>query len=196
MRRLVLGELERAVEQGLVRQHLRALDPARRGQHDAWARIVDPQRELVRREAAEDDRVDRAEPRAGEHRHDGLGDHRHVDDDAVAVVDAEVAQRAGEPGDLVAQLAVGEDLHGVRDRAVVDQRGLVRAPAVGVTVERVVARVELTAGEPAVERRRIPSRTRAGGVIQSIAAAASPQKPSGSSRLRRWASAWVDIRSR
>ena len=117
--------------------------------------VVDPQRELVRGEPAEDDRVDRAQPRAREHRHHGLGDHRHVDDDAVAVVHAEIAQRAGEPRDLLAQLGVREDGDRLGHRAVMDQRGLVRAPSVGVAVERVVARVQLTAGEPAVERRGV-----------------------------------------
>ena len=36
---------------------------------------------------------------------DGLGHHRHVEDDAVAALDAEVAQGARQPRDLVAQLA-------------------------------------------------------------------------------------------
>ena len=40
---------------------------------------------------------------------DRLGHHRQVEDDAVAALDAEAAQRAGEPRDLVAQLAVGVD---------------------------------------------------------------------------------------
>ena len=38
----------------------------------------------------------------------GLGDHRHVDDDPVALADALRGERAGEARDLVAQLAVGE----------------------------------------------------------------------------------------
>ena len=45
---------------------------------------------------------------------DGLGHHRHVDDDAVAAADAPPDQHAGEPGHLVAQLAVGERAHASR----------------------------------------------------------------------------------
>ena len=41
----------------------------------------------VRREAAEDDVVRRADARAGEHRHGDLGDHRQVDPDDVARLD-------------------------------------------------------------------------------------------------------------
>ena len=39
----------------------------------------------LRGEAAEDDVVRRADPRAGEHRDDDLGDHRQVDPDDVAL---------------------------------------------------------------------------------------------------------------
>src|SRR6188508_529170 len=42
----------------------------------------------VRREAAEDHRVDRADARAGEDGVGGLEDHRQVDGDAVALLDA------------------------------------------------------------------------------------------------------------
>jgi hypothetical protein len=50
---------------------------------------------------AKDDRVDGAQPRAGQHRLQRLGDHRHVDDDAVALFDALGAQGAGQRRDAV-----------------------------------------------------------------------------------------------
>jgi hypothetical protein len=108
----------------------------------------------VRRKAAEHDRVDSSEPGAGEHRDHGLGNHRHVDDDAVAALDALRRERAGEARHLVAQLAVGVHRLGVRHRRVVDQRELVAAAAFDVTVERVVAAVQASAYEPTVEGRR------------------------------------------
>ena len=46
------------------------------------------------REAAEHDRMDRADARAGEHREQRLGHHRHVEDDAVALGDAESCSMA------------------------------------------------------------------------------------------------------
>ena len=115
--------------------------------------IVDPRRQLLRREAAEDHRVHRAEPRAGEHARRPLREPRHVDDDAVALADAMRAQRAGQLCDLIAQLEVRVAAHGARDGAVVDERALFAAAALDVAVDGVVARVEHAAGEPADERR-------------------------------------------
>jgi hypothetical protein len=58
----------------------------------------------VGREAAEDDRMDRADARAGQHRIGRLGDHRHVDGDAVALLDAVLLQHVGEAADMLVQL--------------------------------------------------------------------------------------------
>jgi hypothetical protein len=56
----------------------------------------------LRGEAAEHDRVDGAEARAGEHGDGGLRHHRHVDHDAVALADAEIAQHAGQRATFLA----------------------------------------------------------------------------------------------
>ena len=107
----------------------------------------------MRRKAAEHDRVNRPEPCAREHAEHGLRDHRHVDDDAVALPHAERRERTGEPRHPVEELRVGKRLDSAGDRAVVDERRLVGSSARHVAVERVVARVQLAAGEPAVEGR-------------------------------------------
>ena len=60
----------------------------------------------ARREAAEDDVVDRADARAREHRHGDLGDHRQEDPDDVALADAVVLQRVGELLDVAEQVGV------------------------------------------------------------------------------------------
>ncbi len=71
--RRVRGLLQRRVEQRLVRDRARALEPAGGRDDDARSGVVDAHGELVRREAAEHDRVDRAQARAGQHRHQRLG---------------------------------------------------------------------------------------------------------------------------
>ena len=151
-RRIRLDHLDRRVEQRLVCDHPPRLDPAGRGDDHLRPSVLDAGRELVRGEAAEDDGVDRADARAREHRDHRLGDHRHVDDDAVASLDSLGRERAREARDGVAQLAVGEGCGGVGDGRVVDERELVGAAVLDVPVERVVARVQPAAGEPAEER--------------------------------------------
>src|SRR5262245_24441983 len=148
---LVLGQLDRAIEQRLVGDHAVDLDAARGREDQLGLGVVDTLGQLTRREAAEDHRMDRAEPRAREHRHDGLGHHRHIDDHAVALLDSLASQHAGAERHRVPELAVGIRAYRAGDRAVVHERALLAAPAVHVQVERVVARVQLAAGEPAVE---------------------------------------------
>ena len=111
------------------------------------------------REAAEHDRVDGAEARAGEHRDHRLRHHGHVDHHPITNGDPEALQRAREDGDGIAQLAVGVARDRTGDRTVVDERQLVGADpidavaAVDPAVERVEAGVQHAAGEPAVEGR-------------------------------------------
>ncbi len=110
-------------------------------------RVVHTVDDRVRREATEDARVGRADPRAGEHGDRQLGDHRHVDADPVAALDAEGAQHVGEPAHLVVQLGVG-DRAGVAGLALPVVGDLVAEPGVEVAVEAVVGDVELPAHEP------------------------------------------------
>ena len=116
------------------------------------SRELHPLLDRVGREAAEDDVVRRADPRAGQHRHDDLGDHRQVDPDDVALLDAQVLQRVGELLDVAVQVGVGD----------VALLALLAAPVVGdlvalarldVAVQAVVGGVDLAVLEPLVERR-------------------------------------------
>ena len=84
----VFGQIERCVEQGLVGDDPGRLQAARCRQHQRRCRVVDPLRQFGRSEAAEHDRMHRADPRAGEHGEYRLWHHRHVDDDPVARADA------------------------------------------------------------------------------------------------------------
>ena len=77
---LTVGDVGDRLVGGPLQRHGRAAPPrlVLRDQHLA-AHVVQPVGERVGREAAEDDGVRRAEPRAGEHRDRRLGDHAHVD---------------------------------------------------------------------------------------------------------------------
>ena len=62
--------------------------------------ILDAVGEAIRRKAAEHHGMDGADARAGQHGVGGLGDHRHVDGDAVALLDAVLLQHIGEAADF------------------------------------------------------------------------------------------------
>ena len=106
--RVVLRQFQRVVKHRLVRDDSRRLDAARCRDDNHRPGIVDAAREFVAGEPAEHHRVHGAESRAGQHRNDGFGDHRHVEDHAIALTHTEATQYAGETRGLGEQLAIGE----------------------------------------------------------------------------------------
>src|SRR5690606_34832403 len=90
----------------LERQDLASAMGAVLGDHEAGARVVQAVTDGLAREAAEDDGVDEPEPRAGEHRDDHLGDHAHVDPDAIARLCPERAEEVRDAADLVRELTI------------------------------------------------------------------------------------------
>ena len=146
---LVAGERDRLVEQRLVFDDAADLEAAARRQDQLRLGIVDAGRELVRREAAEHHRVHRADARASEHGNHRFRHHRHVEDDAIALLDAEIAQDRGEHLRLHLQAVIADGALLTRERGVVDDRRLLAAPAQDVAVDGVPAGVADAAGEPA-----------------------------------------------
>src|SRR5208283_1504452 len=73
--------------------------------------------------------------------------------DAVALLHAQVTERAGEARDLVPQLSVGDGRDGIRDRAVINDRPLLTAAGLHMAVDGVIAGVENAALEPPGEGR-------------------------------------------
>ena len=124
------------------------------GDQHAWPGAGQPLAQRLGREAAEHDHVRRADAGAGQHRDRQLRDHAHVDPDHVALADAELAQRAGEPAHLVLELGVGDRpvllVHRLRHEVVGD---LVAVAGLDVPVEAVGRDVQLAVGEPGAVRR-------------------------------------------
>src|SRR5205085_7722856 len=144
---------DRGVGELLQRDDVAAAIAGGRGDEHLRLGVDDAIAQRLGGEAAEDDGVDGADARAGEHGHDGLGDQRHVGGDAVAVDDAEGFQDVGEFRDLGVELAIGERAHVAR-LALPDHGELVAARG-EMTVEAVVRRVERAADEP-LRVRRVP----------------------------------------
>ncbi len=122
------------------------------GDEDLGLGVVDAVAQGLGAEAAEDDRVDGADAGAGQHGDDGLRHHRHVDGDAVALLDAEALQGVGEQVDLAVEVPVGEHAP-VAGLALPDDGGLVALAGLDVAVAAVVAGVDLAADEPPGVRR-------------------------------------------
>ena len=89
--------------------------------------VLDAAGERIRREAAEHDGMDGADARAGEDRVGRFRNHRHVDGDAIALLDVAVAQHVGEAADFVVQFAKGDFLGFFRIVAFPDDGDLVTA---------------------------------------------------------------------
>ena len=89
----------------LERDDLAAPPGAVGGDEQLRLGVVDAVAQRVGREAAEHDRVRRADAGARQHRDRQLGDHAQVDVDAVALADAERLQRVGDALHLVEQVA-------------------------------------------------------------------------------------------
>ncbi len=143
---------QRLVDDGLQRQLLAAAQLFVGGDHGHGAGVLDAVAQRLRREAAEHHRVRRTDARAGLHRDHALDAHRHVDDDAVALLDAARLQCVGELAGLCQQRLVAD----LGDLAVVgleDDGGLVAQALFDVAVQAVVGDVELAVLEPLEERR-------------------------------------------
>ncbi len=111
-----------------------------------------------------------ADARARQHRHGRLGDHRHVDHDPVARLDAEVGQRVRGALDLVEHFGVGDGA-GVPGLAFeVDRHPLAQA-GLDVAVEAVGGDVQLASGEPLGERRVRP--------VEGLLPVLGPVEPAG-----------------
>ena len=150
---LVVRMFDGGVEQRLVLDDLAALDAAGRGDDGLGLAVVDAGRQFMRRESAEYDGMDGAQTGACQHRDDRLRDHRHIQDHPVALGDAKVTQRPGEPRCLIEQFGIGDGLDGAGDGAVIDDGRLIAAPRFDVAIHGVISGIQHAALEPAVERR-------------------------------------------
>ncbi len=146
---LVRRERDRLVEQRLVSDDAARLEAAARRQDRLRLGVVDPGGQFARGEAAEHHGMNGADARAGEHRDGRFRHHRHVEHDAVALADAEVAQHAAEHLRLGQQPMIGDGALYAGERRIVDDRGLLAAPGIDVAVDGVEAGVADAADKPA-----------------------------------------------
>src|SRR5271166_2983766 len=147
--------LERAIDTALELDLLAAAPSAIGGDAKDRFGVVDAIAQGLGGESAEDDRMDRADARAGEHRDHCFGNQRHVDRNAVAGFNSETLEGVTTLTDLVGEHLIGQH-PGVARLAFPDKRRLVAAGSAQMAIEAIVRNVELTADEPFGEG-RIPS---------------------------------------
>ena len=124
---LVRAKRDRFVEQRLVGDDAAGLDAATRRQDHLRLGVVDAGGEFARGKAAEHHRMNGADARAGEHGDHRLRHHRHIEDDAVALADAEVAQHGREHLRFGHQPVIADGAFRSGERQVVDDRRLLAA---------------------------------------------------------------------
>ena len=153
--RLMVSQLQCAVDQRLVLDHPIEFQAAGRRQQQRWPRIIDTQGQLVGCKATEHHRVHRTDTRAGEHGHGRLRHHRHVDDHSIAFAHPQLAQQTGQARHLVTQLVVAERLLHAGHGGVVDQRRLLATAQLDLPIEGQVAAVQAAVSEPAMGAVRV-----------------------------------------
>ena len=147
-----VGEANRLVEQRLVGNDFSAAHAGVGADHEPRLAVVDPRGEARRGETAEDDGMDRSEPRAGQHGDRSGRDIRQVDQHAVAPAYAMRAQHRGHVVHLAVQLAESERDRFIRLAGNADERRMI-GPSGEMAIDRVVAEVRGAAGKPLHEGR-------------------------------------------
>ncbi len=138
----------RRVGSGLQRGGTAAAETRIGGDHEGRLGVDGAVAQGFSREAAEHHAVDGADAGAGEHGNGKFRDHRKVDDDPVALLDALLLEDVGELGDFLPQLAIGDRAGGVGGVALEVVGDLVGVRAFEVAIEAVVGNVQLAAFEP------------------------------------------------
>ena len=140
---------ERGVSELLEREGFSGAERDVRGDEQFAFGIVDATRKGIRAESTKHDRVNRPDARAREHRDGSLGNHRHVNRDAVALGDAERLEDVGELADIIVQLGVRDVLHIFLGLALPDDGGLA-ADGFEMAIKAVHRDVEFAVLEPSV----------------------------------------------
>ena len=141
------------------------------GDQQFGLRVGDPGAQRGRGESGEHHAVQHAQARAGQHRDDGFGNHRHVDRDAVPRDQPQTRERVGGLAHLGQQVAVGQGAVFSDSLALPVDSDAIAVAGFDVTVHAVVGDVEFAVSEPFGKRRRRP--------VQNLGKRCRPRKSVG-----------------
>ncbi len=106
--RLMLRLRNSVIKQLFIRQDFTAPRSGIRRHNQRRSGIVNARRHAVRGKTAKDHRMDRANARAGQQGYLRFGNHRHIDQYAIATLHAQRQQHGGHSVDFIMQLAEGK----------------------------------------------------------------------------------------
>src|SRR5471030_859505 len=145
------GARQRFIHERCVIDHLARTRTGVGGNDQHGRGVINARRQAWRGEPAEYDRMDCAEPRAGQHREQGFGDHRQIDQDTLALANAERAHDGGHAIHFGVQLGIGVAPLDARFRRYIHQRVLLSTRG-KMPVDSVVAKIGLAADKPSRKR--------------------------------------------
>ena len=140
---------DRLIDHRFVLNHFIDFDTAGSRHDHLRLGIFDAHRELVRCKSAKHHGMNRTQPSTRQHRHGGLWDHRHVDDNAIAFGDALRAEHSCNFSHLITHTLIGVALFGSCHRGVINQRRFGAASLLTMVIEREPAGVHHTVRKPA-----------------------------------------------
>ena len=149
--RFVRRQLNSAIEQRFIFDNAARFDAAGACNNCLWCGVINTNGQLICRETAEDNRMDRADTDTGQHGHQGFGNHRHVNDNPIASHNAFGGQPASESGDLLLQFCIGGFGFLPCNGAVIDDGHPITISGVNMTINGIVAGVDLRVLEPFVQ---------------------------------------------
>ena len=143
-------QLNGCVEQRLIIDNAPRLDTARGSEDELGCRIINTRRQLGRRKATKNDAMHRTQPCTGQSRNRRLGNHRHINNDAVAFRNAMRLHHTGHGLDAVEQVAIAQRGAAIAQRAVMDKSSAPPMARRDMAIDTVKTAIHLAIQEPAI----------------------------------------------
>ena len=147
------GLLDGAVDERLIGQDFFPFHGPGSGDDEFRLGVINTDCQLMGGESAENQRMNHPQTGAGQHGDCSLGDHRHVDDDGIALHQTLTLQHPGKGGYPRLQLFIGYLGDGIGDRTVIDNRSLIGTTIFDMTIDSIVAGIHFSPGKPAIKWR-------------------------------------------
>lgn len=114
--------------------------------------MADSVSKFLRGKATEHNGVNSADSHASVHSDEGFGDHWHVNDHTVALLDALVSEDLRETSNLILKRFIGDGAGTLGEGALVVDGDVLSVASLDVSINAIVGHVGEATSEPSVER--------------------------------------------